>query len=305
LAGLILNVPYGSPFLPRAIQKRLTLTEEETRWENWRLTDPFLLNLVKEASQPASPALSPSLRRLEENSSARSANWPNLKLISYPFSPLVADPLGSLAQELGQIAVPSPTILTRGALQKDLPEWTASEKEFIFAHCVNPYLEQLSQAANNLLAEESLVLILTIRFFAAKANIMDHKANPKPQINLGFDERHTPKGLLHLAGHVFKRFGLWSELDYPLVGAPIPEALKKHARLKALGLAIRRDLYLDETKASLLGSASSLVRVLRSFFSLLGQELDRVARLRFRRAFPPKPPSSVIKADKVQKALTS
>jgi hypothetical protein len=275
----------------------LTITEEETRWENWRLTDPFLLELVKQAMEPALPTVSPSLRRVDSDSD-RPSHWPSFRLVSYSFSPLVADPLGTLAKELGQLDKPGPCILTKGSLEKDLPNWTPAEREFIFSHCARPYLEQLSQAATELLAAESMVLLLNIRFFATKSWRRDHKELPKPQINLGFDDQLTPMGLVHLAGHVFRRFGLWAEMDYPLVGVDAPAALAQHPRLKALGLAIRRDLYLDEATAKLKTSAESLVRLLRTFFGLLGQELDRVVQARVRRAYPPKPPSSVIKANK-------
>ncbi|MDR2141381.1 MAG: N-formylglutamate amidohydrolase [Deltaproteobacteria bacterium] len=295
MAGLILSVPYASPFLPKAIIKRMTLSPEELRWENWRLTDPFLLEVVKKALEPEPSSSGPS-RDLVKREGASPHNLPKTLLLPYPFSPLVADPLGLLAVELGLLTSPKPFILTRGALEKDLPTWSESEKEFIFSHCVQPYVDKLVQAGQTLLAEESLVLLITIRFFSHKVWLHDHRELPKPQINLGQAAGLSPQGLTSLAGHIFRRFGLWTELDYPLAGTHIPAAMAAWPRLKALGLAIRRDLYLDETKGALKASAGSLARTLRVFFSLLGQELDRVAQVRLKRAFPPKPPSNIIKA---------
>jgi hypothetical protein len=289
-------VPYGSPFLPKAIHKRLTLTEEDLRWENWRLTDPFLLELVRQAVHPEYkvPPLSRDLVKRDQNAPHA---LPTSVVINYPYSPLVADPLGLVARELGQTEALGPFILHSGSLAKTLPVWTPSEREFILTQCVKPYFQSLEEAARSLLAQEPLVLIVTIRFFPGRPFKHDHKETPRPQVNLGFfAEKGSPKGLITLAGHIFRRFGLWTELDYPLAGTWIPPDLAAHPRLKTLGLALRRDLYLDENLAKVKPSAGSLTRVLRAFFVLLGQELDRVYQVRLLRAFPPKPPSNVIKA---------
>jgi hypothetical protein len=298
LAGLILNVPYGCPYLPKAVHKRLRHTPEELNWENWRLTDPFLLDLVKKSVGPEfmAPPLSQDLVKSDPNSPHR---LPDCRVVSYPFSPLVADPIGLVARDLGLIKTPKPFILNKGTLEKELPTWTASDKEFIFSHCVEPYLAELKQVTSELLAKESLALLLTIRFFTFKDWKLVHRETPKPEINLALEDELTPKGLAILAGHVFRRFGLWTELDFPLLGGGAPLELASRPRLKALGLAIRRDLYLDEKQGVLKSSSASLVRVLRIFFVLLGQELDRVAEVRLRRAFPPKRPSSVIKASEI------
>jgi hypothetical protein len=296
LAGLILNAPYGFPFLPKAIHKRLSLTPEDLRWENWRLTDPFLLDLVQKAVQPEGQT-SPLSRDLVKKDQNSPHALPTSLVVSYPYSPLVADPLGLIARELGQTETLGPFILTHGSLEKSLPVWSESEREFIFSRCVKPYFQSLEDAAKTLLATEPLVLIVTIRFFAARPFKLDHRENPRPQVNLGFfEESASPKGLIALAGHIFRRFGLWTELDYPLVGSWIPDSLVGKPRIKTLGLALRRDLYLDETLATVKPAAGSLIRILRAFFVLLGQELDRVYQARLLRAFPPKPPSNVIKA---------
>jgi hypothetical protein len=297
LAGLILNVPYGCPFLPKAIHKRLKLTEEELRWENWRLTDPYLLDLVKRAADSDYKAAKTS-RDLVKKDPGSPHRLPDCRVVDYPFSPLVADPIGLLARDLGQRETPEPFILTKGTLEKDLPDWTKAEKDFIFAQCVDPYLKNLSSAGKELLAKEKFAILLTVRFFSFKDIKLVHRLTPKPQINLSLEKALTPPGLAALAGRVFRRFGLWTELDFPLPGGGVPPEMAAWPRLKALGLALRRDLYLDENSAKPSPSADSLVRVLRTFFSLLGQELDRVSEIRLKRAFPPKRPSNVIKAER-------
>jgi hypothetical protein len=300
LAGLLLNVPYGSPFLPQAVARRLSLTAEEVRWENWNLTDPFLLDLIKRAVSPDPPppeaSGSPDLVRPAQRSLHK---LPECLLVSYPYSPLVADPLGLVARELGQIDSPAPAILTRGTQEKDLPQWTASEQAFLRERCIQPYLDELAAGVRKLLDSENLAVLVNIRFFSLKPWLHEPRGRiPLPQISLGLSDEQTPKGLVHLIGHIFRTFGLWTELDYPQAGTAVPRTLAGRPRLKVLGLGLRRDLYLDETKAEFKTSLQSLVRILRTLFCLMGQELDRVAQVRIRRAFPPKPPSSIIKAAK-------
>jgi hypothetical protein len=296
LAGLILNVPYGSPYLPKPVHKRLSLTDEQLAWENWHLTDPFLLDLVKKAAEPADNK-NPISRAVVKGAPDNDQKPANCLVISYPFSPLVADPLGLLAVELGQTPSPQPFILTRGTQEKDLPAWNSEEKQFIFTRCVNPYLDQLIQGAKKLLTQEKMVILINIRFFSLHSWLHDEvRPIPKPQINLGFMDKKTPQGLVHLIGHIFKTFGLWTEMDFPLSGTAMPKEMLPLPRLLALGLSFRRDLYLDETKAVPKTTNDSLIRVLKAVINLISQELDRVAEARIKRAYPPKAPSNIIKA---------
>ena len=77
-------------------------------------------------------------------------------------------------------------------------------------------------------------------------------------------------------------------------------------RVRALGLSLCRGLYLDESTGQRKSSAGGVVRVLRTLFSLLDQEMDRVARLRLDRSLAPRTrkkapiPSPVIKAARLQ-----
>jgi hypothetical protein len=99
-----------------------------------------------------------------------------------------------------------------------------------------------------------------------------------------------------MAGTVFRAFGLWPQLDFPLSAARPPAGLRGQPRLKTVTLGLCRDLYLDERTGRPKEGRPALVRILRTFLGLLEHELDRVAKVRLRRANPPKRPSSVLKA---------
>jgi hypothetical protein len=278
LAGIVLNVPYGCLAIPPAVQKRLSIGQDRLRGEHWRLCDPFLLALAREAAL-GGPKWGP---------------WP---LVAFHFSPLVADPLGLVAMELGQAEEPGPAILTSDTQGKDLPQWSEPDRLFLLDRTVAPYARELEKECLEQLGRENLVALVTLRSFGTDPQPHERdRRRPRPQITLGSSDDHTPDGLTVLAGHIFRTLGFWPQLNWPLSGAVGPWGLAGQPRLKALGLCLRRDLYLDEKTGHQKETREAVVRVLRTFFSLLGQEMDRVAQIRLRRAFPPKRPSSVIKA---------
>jgi hypothetical protein len=262
------------------VAHRLTLSHEEIGWEHWRLTDPFILEMARLAAAPK-------------------AKRKDRALLAYPWSPLVCDPLGWLAQEMGQGQAGEPRILKQGTLGKDLVAWTEKEREFVLDHSARPFLQELEETLRQALSQEGLVLLLTLRSFAPRPLVYTPgSATPRPQIAIGADEERTPMGLASLAGRIFRAFGLWPELNYPYAEAPLPKSLAGAKRLKTLGLYFRRDLYLDEKSGKpIQEKLKPLSRILSSVLSLLEQELDRVSALRLARAFRPKPPSSIIKAE--------
>jgi N-formylglutamate amidohydrolase len=279
LAGLVINVPYGGLSIPPAVQKRLPLNQKDLRVEHWRLCDPYLLALAKEAAL----------------GTAKHGPWP---LVVYPFSPLVADPLGLVALELGQTEETGPTVLTKDTQGRNLPSWSQSDHQFLMDKTVLPYARDLEDKCLDQLSKQHLTALITLRSFSTipQPHERDHRY-PRPQITLGSSDDHTPDGLTALAGHIFRTLGFWPQLNWPLSGATVPKELADQPRLKALGLCLRRNLYLDEkTGQPVNGAKEAITRVLKTFFSLLSQELDRVAKIRLRRAFPPKKHSSIIKA---------
>jgi hypothetical protein len=281
LAGVIVNVPYGGLALPPPILKRLGLGDDALRREHWRLTDPFLLDLAR--------------RSVQED-----GKRPERPLTAYRWSPLAADPLGLLAMELGQAEAPGPALLTRDTEGTLLPGWSEAERVLIFERTASPYLAEVEQACQEMLDRENLAALVTMRSYPSSPQKHEpDRRRPRPQVALGSDGDCTPEGLAKLAGTIFRALGWWPQLNWPLVGAAIPPTLSGRPRLKALGLFLRRDLYLDERTGHGLPSVDGAVRVLKTFFSLLAQELDRVAKVKLLRAFPHKAPSNVIKADKL------
>jgi hypothetical protein len=264
-------------FVPNSILQRLPLNREEVAREHWFLTDPILLDIARQAVDPGSEK-------------------PSRPLIIFNYSPLVVDPLGMIISELGQENGLKPGFLTIDTTGKALPGWSESDRQFIMAQTVNPYHQDLGQACLKLLASENMVALVTLRsFFTEPQRHERHRQRPRPQVCLGSSTEHTPQGLAALSGTIFRALGLWPQLNWPLTTANLPELMTGQPRLKALNIGLRRDLYMDEKNGQVKSTSEGLVRVLKIFFDLLEQELNRVARLRLNRASPPKKPSSIIK----------
>jgi N-formylglutamate amidohydrolase len=203
-----------------------------------------------------------------------------------------------VALELGQTEETGPYLLTKDSHGRNLPSWSESDQKFLMDKTVAPYARELRKECLEKLADQHLVALITLRSFAAFPQPHERDQRyPRPQITLGSSDDHTPDGLTALAGHIFRTLGFWPQLNWPISGAVVPKELADQPRLKALSLCLRRDLYLDEkTGQPKKDSKEAVIRVLKTFFSLLTQELDRVAKIRLSRAKASKHHSNVIKA---------
>ncbi len=287
MSGLLLNLPYTAAGAPEAVVRRLPLKPDDWRLEHWRLIDPPLGEIVREAAR-----------------FKRSGGPAERPVVAYPWSPLVADPWGLWAAELARDGdadrprPPEPALLPRTTAGAALARGPR-DAEIIFGRAVRPYYQALEEALGAVLAERPLALLVTVRSFAPRPLPFEkNQKRPRPQAAVSAAEGRTPAGLADLAGGLFRAFGWWPEQNWPQRGnAVLPPGMAGHPRVRALGLSLNRDLYLDEASGRKKSSAPGAVRVLRTLFSLLDQELDRVARLRLDRALKPEE-SPIIKAAK-------
>jgi hypothetical protein len=297
MTRVILNLPYTSSAVPPPVARRLGLSQEEWQLEHWRLIDPPLGEIVREAA---------CFERRKVKI--------NRPLIAYPLSPLVADPWGLWAAELAEgsgTAPIKPAVLPRTTAGRALA-WPEKDIEIILGRSVVPFHREITAAARHLLDDEQapMVLVVTLRSFGTMPLPFEKcRKYPRPQAAVGFQPDRTPQGLADLAGSILRSFRWWPELNWPQAeGACLPEELAGHPRVRALGLSLCRSLYLDERTGGRKSSAQSVVRVLRTFFNLLDQEVDRVGRARLTRALAParpakaspRVPSPVIKAERLK-----
>ncbi|MDR1044072.1 MAG: N-formylglutamate amidohydrolase [Candidatus Adiutrix sp.] len=286
MSAVIINLPYSSVAVPPAIAGRLGLSPEEWRLEHWRLSDPPLAGIVREA--------------------AGRAGRPGRALVVYPVSPLAADPWGLWAAELGagggrDLYRPGPAIPPRTSAGREI-NWRPKDRDFIFERTVRPFYREIEDRAREGLGDFPLVLVLTIRSFSARPWPFEkNRRFPRPQAAVSTAEGLSPPGLANLAGDCFRALRWWPELNWPQArGACLPPGLAGHPRVRALGLSLSRELYLDESSGAQKEAAGRVVRVLSTLFNLLDEELARVAGLRLDRAFKARK-SPIVKAAALRK----
>ena len=286
MTRIVFNLPYTASAVPRPVARRLALSPEEWQLEHWRLIDPFLAEIVREAATFERRTL-----RLD------------FPVVVYPLSPLVADPWGLWAAELAEApsALPGPGLLSRTTAGRPL-DWTEKDRELILSRSVLPFHRDITETVQRLLAEAPLVLLVTLRSFGAKPLPFEKcRKYPRPQAAIGSLAGLTPPGLAELAGGILKSCRWWPELNWPQAeGACLPQGLASHPRVRALGLSLCRGLYFDEGTGRRKSSAQGAVRVLKTLFHLLDQELERVGRVRLERRRKKRPPSPVIKANRAE-----
>lgn len=283
-AGIVINLPYTSGGVPPPLAKRLELSPDDWRLEHWRLIDPHLARIVRQAAV------------IGDHDGEESAR----PVVAYPFSPVVADPWGLWAAELDEgreIRPPEPAILPRTTAGKTIA-WSPRDRELIFERTVRPFFKQIEEEAGAMLEDSPIILALTLRSHPSRpADFERNRKYPRPQVTVGATPGLTPDGLANLAGDIFRAFRWWPELNWPYGGgACLPPSLAGHPRVKSMSLSLGRELYMDESSGKLKESSEGAARVLRTVFNLLGQELARVARVRAGRSFRDRKPSPIIKA---------
>ncbi|MDR2947469.1 MAG: N-formylglutamate amidohydrolase, partial [Candidatus Adiutrix sp.] len=219
MPGIIINLPYTAGNVPPPLAKRLELSPEDWQLEHWRLIDPHLARVVREAAV----------------SKGRDGVEAARPVIAYPFSPVVADPWGLWAAELGQAGPPSPPrpdILPKTTAGRAL-QWSPRDRELIFGRTVLPFYQQIEEAAARLLADSPLVLILTLRSHGSHPLKFEVSHQyPRPQVAVGSTAGLTPEGLANLAGNTFRAFRWWPELNWPHGGGDcLPPALAGRPRV--------------------------------------------------------------------------
>ncbi|MFD7033077.1 N-formylglutamate amidohydrolase [Streptomyces sp. NPDC059917] len=111
----------------------------------------------------------------------------------------------------------------------------------------HPYARAMTRAVRDRLEAVGRAVIIDVHSYpSAPLPYELHGAGSRPPICLGTDPFHTPAGLLAEAEEAFAGFG-GTGLDSPFAGTYVPlEHYGEDARVGALMVEIRRDLYMAE-----------------------------------------------------------
>ena len=74
-----------------------------------------------------------------------------------------------------------------------------------------------------------------------------HKTIPRPDINIGTDNFHTPQNLIDISVEYFSERNFTVGINYPFSGTIVPNKYyKKNHKVESIMLEINRKLYLTE-----------------------------------------------------------
>ncbi|MEV3856425.1 N-formylglutamate amidohydrolase [Streptomyces sp. NPDC050095] len=223
---VVLHVPHGSRTVPPDVRANLLLDDAALERELDLITDARTQDIARRAarSAPVTP-----WRFVNERSR------------------LVVDPERFPDEREEMRAVGMGAVYTRTTQRSPLrPEPPADEGELLATY-FHPYAEAMTRAVEDRLAATGRAVIIDVHSYPSRALPYElHGEDPRPPVCLGTDPFHTPDDLLALAREAFAPLGEIG-LNTPFAGTYVPlRHYGKDARVTALMLELRRDVYLDE-----------------------------------------------------------
>lgn len=223
---VLLHVPHGSRTIPPGVRAGLLPDDAALERELDLITDAHTGEIADRAARAA--ARTP-WRFVNERSR------------------LVVDPERFPDEREEMRAVGMGAVYTRTTHRAPLrPEPPADEGELLAGY-FHPYAEAMTRAVDDRLAATGRAVIIDVHSYPSRALPYElHGTGPRPPVCLGTDPFHTPAALLALAREAFAPLGD-SALDTPFAGTYVPlRHYGRDARVSALMLELRRDVYLDE-----------------------------------------------------------
>jgi N-formylglutamate amidohydrolase len=142
----------------------------------------------------------------------------------------------------------------------------ASEREELLSRWYRPHHQALSKAVDRTIENFGQALIIDAHSFPS--NALPYENDPaalRPEICIGTDSFHTPHKIVESLLTEFESLGFASAVNTPFSGALVPaKHYQRDARVKAVMIEVRRDLYLDEYSGQLDKKSSEVSEKLRT-----------------------------------------
>lgn len=221
--SVVVHIPHASRLVPDEFRSSLRLDDAALAQELLYMTDAYTDELFA---------------------------MPGATAVRFAASRLVVDPERFCDDALEPMASRGMGVIytrcAHGQPLRDTP--TGAERSMLLDRWYWPHHERLTQAVDNALSTHGHCLVLDAHSFpSAPLPYELDQAHDRPQICIGSDAFHTPPSLLAVAIETFRRHGFSVEVDRPFSGALVPLAhYQRDARVSALMIEVRRDLYMDE-----------------------------------------------------------
>ncbi|WP_406513503.1 N-formylglutamate amidohydrolase [Streptomyces sp. NBC_00161] len=222
---VILHVPHSSRAVPADVRAGILLDDRALEGELDHITDSHTAEIAARAA-----------------AAARITPW----RFENRLSRLVIDPERFPDEREEMLARGMGAVYTRTTHRDELRPADFDGRPLVERY-FHPYARAMTDAVEERLEAAGRAVILDVHSYPAKALPYElHGDGPRPPICIGTDALHTPPGLLEAARQAFAGFG-GTGLDSPFAGTYVPlRHYGKDARVGALMVEIRRDLYMSE-----------------------------------------------------------
>jgi N-formylglutamate amidohydrolase len=222
---VILHVPHSARRIPSHVRAGILLDDTALDHELDHITDAHTAELAALAAQAATITPWRFVNRL---------------------SRLVVDPERFPDEREEMLAAGMGAVYTRTTDRRPLRAADADPRPLLERY-FHPYARAMTAAVADRLAATGRAVVLDVHSYPSALLPYElHGDGPRPPVCLGTDPFHTPPELVALARKAFGAFG-GTETDTPFSGAYVPlEFHGTQARVSALMLEIRRDIYMAE-----------------------------------------------------------
>lgn len=223
---MLAHVPHGSTFIPHEVRRSLLLSDEDLKKELILMTDSYTPELF-----------------------AGIATSGGLALVNN-FNRLVVDPERFETEEKEVMSSRGMgAIYTRTACQQMLrKDLSNKEREELLSAYFRPYHEALRKEVQKMRDQFGRCLIIDCHSFPSKPLPYElDQSIDRPDICIGTDPFHTPKGLIALIRSFCEANGVTIAINKPFAGTYVPLIyLGKDKRVSSIMIEVNRSSYMDE-----------------------------------------------------------
>ncbi|MFE1809579.1 N-formylglutamate amidohydrolase [Streptomyces sp. NPDC059533] len=248
---VILHVPHSSRVIPESARADIVLDDRALDSELDHITDSHTADIAAAAADRAS--VTP---------------WRFVNGLSR----LVIDPERFPDEREEMLSVGMGAVYTRTTHRERLRADGFDGRPLI-ERWFHPYAEAMTRAVEDRLEAAGRAVIIDVHSYPTRALPYElHGDGSRPPTCLGTDRFHTPTRLLAAAEKAFAGFG-GTGLDSPFAGTYVPlEHYGRDARVGALMIEIRRDVYMTEPGGPAGPGLDALAAALAELVDAAGRE---------------------------------
>lgn len=230
-APVVAHVPHAGTWIPPDVRATMLLDDADLAQELLVMTDHHTDQLFGWL--------------VDRGASAIVNQWSRLVMDPERFEDSAAEPMERVGQGV---------VYTRTSDGRRLREADPAERERLVERLYRPWHRSLSGLVDEALEAVGRCLVIDCHSFGPVPLPSEADQSPdRPEVCVGTDPFHTPAGLAGALEAALRAEGFEVRRDAPFGGAMVPlERYRRDARVHAVMLEVRRDLYCDGSTGELL-----------------------------------------------------